>query len=292
MIEELKNGAQLPPYYDQLEVEPDRFVPTDPTYVKYGQEDPHAHLLEIKQIYDVTVDANYPFVDNSLRYKLMNFFYYFNAAVIVNPLNMLHYGFKMRGQENITRNMDKLTGGAMSVCNHVYRWDMCGILKAGNWRQLRFPIFRDQLKGKDRDRMIYTGGVPIPEKLSDLRHFYKAFDYFHEKGYWMHFYAEQSRWQFYTPIRPFKKGAFIFAEKYNLPIIPMAYSYRERKGIFKLFGKGPCITLNIGEPIFADPELKGNRAATIEDLRKRTHEAVVKLAGIKKNPWVYNQTEK
>ncbi|MBQ2322890.1 MAG: hypothetical protein II375_10125, partial [Bacteroidales bacterium] len=72
----------------------------------------------------------------------------------------------------------------------------------------------------------------------------------------------------------------------------MAYSYRERKGLLKLFGKEACVTLNIGEPIFPNPELKGNRAASIDDLRKRTHEAVVKLAGVENNPWQYNQTEK
>ena len=72
----------------------------------------------------------------------------------------------------------------------------------------------------------------------------------------------------------------------------MAYSYRERKGLLKLFGKEACVTLNIGEPIFADPSLKGDRNAVVEDLRKRTHAAMVKLAGITENPWVYNQTEK
>ncbi len=286
---EIKN--QLPPLYDKLVMEEGGYVPTG-DYVKYGGEDPHAHLLPIKKIYEVNVDANYPYVDNSLKFKIKNWLYYFQASALIDYLNKFRYGFRIKGKENITKNMDKFPKGALTVCNHVYRWDMCGILHAIGFRQLRFPIYRDQMAGKDRDRMVYTGGVPIPEKISDLRKFYRAFDYYHEKGMWMHFYAEESRWQFYTPIRPLKKGAFIFAEKYKLPVIPMAYSYRERKGLLKLFGKEACVTLNVGEPIFADPALEGNRAATIDDLRKRTHAAMVKLAGIKENPWVYNQTEK
>lgn len=285
-----KDGKQLPPLYDQLELEDDRYVPLE--HISYGDENPHAHLLHVEKIYDVNIDANYPYVDHSLRFKVLNWLYYFQSMTLIEFLNKFRYGFKMKGKENITRNKEKLKGGALTVCNHVFRWDMCGIFSACGWRQLRFPIFRDQMAGKDRTRMVAMGGIPVPEKLADLRLFYKAFDYYHEHGHWIHFFAEESRWQFYTPIRPFKKGAFIFAEKYGLPIIPMAYSFRERKGFLKLFGKEACVTLNVGEPIFADPALKGNRAATIDDLRRRTHEAMVKLAGITNNPWTYNQTEK
>lgn len=281
----------LPEYYKTLKVKEGNYIPTG-DYMTCGTDDPHAHLLPIKKIYDVNVDANYPYVDNSFKFKFFNFLYYFQARFVVDPLNRLRYGFRLRGMENLKKYKEQLKGGALTICNHVFRWDMCGILKVCGWRQLRFPIFRGQMAGKDRDRMVYTGGVPIPEKLSDLRHFYRAFDYYHEHGFWMHFFPEESRWQFYTPIRPFKKGAFIMAERYNVPIIPMAYSYRERKGILKLFGKEACVTLNVGEPIFPDPALKGQRSASIDDLRRRTHEACVRLAGIENNPWTYNQTEK
>ncbi len=281
----------LPEYYKTLKVKEGNYIPTG-DYMTCGTDDPHAHLLPIKKIYDVNVDANYPYVDNSFKFKFFNFLYYFQARFVVDPLNRLRYGFRLRGMENLKKYKEQLKGGALTICNHVFRWDMCGILKVCGWRQLRFPIFRGQMAGKDRDRMVYTGGVPIPEKLSDLRHFYRAFDYYHEHGFWMHFFPEESRWQFYTPIRPFKKGAFIMAERYNVPIIPMAYTYRERKGILKFFGKEACVTLNVGEPIFPDPALKGQRSASIDDLRRRTHEACVRLAGIENNPWTYNQTEK
>ena len=124
-----------------------------------------------------------------------------------------------------------------------------------------------------------------------MKKFYEALDYYHQQGYWIHFFAEESRWEFYTPIRPFKKGAFNFAHRLNVPIIPMAYSYRKRTGFLKWFGKEACVTLNVGEPILPDPNITDKRAQ-IDDMRRRCHEAMVKLAGIKKNPWTYNQTEK
>ncbi|MBQ3635458.1 MAG: 1-acyl-sn-glycerol-3-phosphate acyltransferase [Bacteroidales bacterium] len=281
---------EMPPLYDQLEVEEGRYVPLD--HIMYGGEDPHAHLVPFERIYEEGVDENYPYVDNSAKFKRLNWLYYFQSKTLIKFLNYFRYGFRMRGKKNITGNMDILKDGAMTVCNHVFRWDMCGVFDACGWRQLRFPIFRGQMAGKDRERMVAMGGVPIPEKLSDLRKFNAAFDYYREHGFWMHFFAEESRWDFYTPIRPFKKGAFIYAYKYKLPIIPMAYSYRKRTGILKWFGKEACVTLNVGKPILIDPEKAGNRAECIDDLRRRTHQAMVELAGIKNNPWEYNQTEK
>ena len=107
------NNNNLPPFYDVLKVAPGNYIPLD--HMTYGADDPHAHLLPIKKIYEVNVDANYPYVDHSFKFKFLNWFYYFNARWIVDPLNRFRYGFKMRGKENITKNMDKLQGGALTI---------------------------------------------------------------------------------------------------------------------------------------------------------------------------------
>ena len=282
-------SQQLPPLYDKLEVEPDRYIPLE--HISYGGDDPHAHLLPVDEIYESNVGHDYPYIDDSWYYKIWNFLYYLQSRTLINFLQYFRYGFRLRGKENIKKNKELLKNGAMTVCNHTFRWDMSGIFTAIGWRQLRFPIWRDQLKGKDARRMHTMGGIPVPESAADMRKFYEALDYYHKEGYWIHFFAEESRWEFYTPIRPFKKGAFVFAKRLNVPIIPMAYSYRERTGFLKLFGKEACVTLNVGEPILPNPEITDKREQ-IDDMRRRTHEAMVKLAGIKSNPWTYNQTEK
>lgn len=280
------------PLYDRLRVEPGRYVPTDPAYVKWGVDDPHQHLLEHPDVHPVTVDESYPYEDDSPKFRRLNRFYYWNAKWVVRPLNYLRYGYRVRGLDTVRRHAELFKQGGLTVSNHMFRWDVCGVLQSHGFSQMRFPVYKEILHGPGWPRIIGTGGVPLPDKLSAMKHFYAAFDHFHEQGYWMHFFAEESRWEFYTPIRPFKKGAFIFAERYHLPILPLAYSYRERKGLLRLFGREACVTLNIGEPIVADPALAGDRQATIDDLRRRTHEAIVRLAGITDNPWQYNQTEK
>ena len=44
------------------------------------------------------------------------------------------------------------------------------------------------------------------------------------------------------------------AYKYNVPVIPFVITYRERKGLYKLFGKSsePLMTLTVGEPLLPD----------------------------------------
>ncbi|MCQ2192983.1 MAG: 1-acyl-sn-glycerol-3-phosphate acyltransferase [Paludibacteraceae bacterium] len=282
---------KLPPLYDQLEVEPDRYIPLE--HISYGGDDPHSHVLnpDNEAEAEALVGSDYPYIDHSFYYKFWNFLYYLQSRTLINFLQYFRYGFRLKGKENITKNKHLFKNGAMTVCNHVFRWDMSGVFTAIGWRQLRFPIWRGQMAGKDARRMHTMGGIPIPASVSDMKKFYEALDYYHQKGYWIHFFAEESRWEFYTPIRPFKKGAFNFAMRLNVPIIPMAYSYRERTGILKWFGKEACVTLNVGEPILPNPEITDKRAQ-IDDMRRRCHEAMVKLAGIKKNPWTYNQTEK
>lgn len=282
-------AQQLPPLYDQLKVEPDRYIPLE--HISYGADDPHAHLLPVEQLHKAEVGHDYPYIDHSFYYKFWNFLYYLQSRTLINFLQYFRYGFRLRGKENIKKHKELFKNGAMTVSNHTFRWDMSGVFTAIGWRQLRFPIWRDQLAGKDARRMHTMGGIPVPESVADMRKFYSALDYYHKEGYWLHFFAEESRWEFYTPIRPFKKGAFVFAKRLNIPIIPMAYSYRERKGFLKLFGKEACVTLNVGEPILPDPNIT-DKNAQIDDMRRRTHDAIVKLAGITHNPWTYNQTEK
>jgi 1-acyl-sn-glycerol-3-phosphate acyltransferase len=77
------------------------------------------------------------------------------------------------------------------------------------------------------------------------------------------------------------------AYKYNLPLIPMAFSYREPTGLFKLYIKKgyPLITLRIGDPILPDISLPRKEAVTL--LRQQCHKKIVELAGIKEgeNPY-------
>jgi 1-acyl-sn-glycerol-3-phosphate acyltransferase len=124
----------------------------------------------------------------------------------------------------------------------------------------------------------------VPDKISLMRYFFAAFDELHRRKKWLHIFPEGANWHYFQPIRPFKKGAFTLACRYNIPVIPLAFSYRPPRGLYRLFKKNyPLITLRIGEPLL--PDLSKPRHEAVNLLRAETHRRIVELAGIRDNPY-------
>ena len=93
-------------------------------------------------------------------------------------------------------------------------------------------------------------------------------------------------WEYYQPIRPFKKGASRLACMFNKPILPMAFSYRKANFIRRILFKQPAVfTLSIGTLLFKDENL--NKSEQELDLLKRSHDAVCYLANINPQENIY-----
>ncbi|MCR4715289.1 MAG: 1-acyl-sn-glycerol-3-phosphate acyltransferase [Treponemataceae bacterium] len=233
-----------------------------------------------------TVDEKYPFEDKSFAAKLRHFIIYAGIFTIVFALHPFVYGLRIKGKENIRKNKKLFKNGAITVCNHVYRWDFLAVLQAVKFRQLTFPARSDLAFTKDAFEVLGAGGIPLPETISATKKFNEAFDNVHSKKKWIHVFPEACRWDFYQPIRPFKPGAFAFAYKYQIPIIPMVITYRPRTGFYKIFRthkNDPLITLTIGEPI--TPDLTLQRKHSSAKMLEETHSWMVKTAGIEQNCW-------
>ena len=135
---------------------------------------------------------------------------------------------------------------------------------------------------------VGCGCEPIPEPetgLSAMKKFNEAFDEFHRRGWWFHIFPEACRWDMYKPLRPFQKGAFTMSYKYAKPIVPCVITYRERKGIYRLFGPKelPLLTVTIGEPLY--PDTTQPRKTEVDRLRDMAHQQMLRMAGITHNPW-------
>ena len=91
---------------------------------------------------------------------------------------------------------------------------------------------------------------------------------FLKDGKKVHFYPEGSLWQYYTGIRPFKKGAFHMAIDAGVPIIPAVLVQRPCTGLRRIFRKKSLFKVIICPAVYADPALSGVRQ--VEELRDRT----------------------
>jgi 1-acyl-sn-glycerol-3-phosphate acyltransferase len=245
---------------------------------------PDEHMGPVRQDVEFIVDEHYPFLDKSLGFRIKSALLYLGIFTLVFFLIPFRFGLKVEGRKILKKNRKLLRDGAMTVSNHVLRWDLLCVLKAIRWRRLYFPAWKENLAGPDRTTIRLAGGIPVPTDIHVIKYFNQAFDELHERKKWIHVFPESANWPYFQPIRPFKKGMFSVAYKYKIPVIPMAFSYRKARGIFKLYKKNdPLITLRIGEPILPDTSLPRKEAVQI--LREQCHKKIVELAGITDNPY-------
>ena len=274
--------------YQELQVKEGVYIP-EPA-LNYPEENPFERTLFPKKIKEIDFDEHYPYLDDSLSYRFNLIWAFYIIIHIILRLKVgIQMGLRIRGREILRKYKKELKQGAITICNHVYRLDCpCVMMAVKANHHMRVPMFAPNFRTKDGFFMRLAGGVPIPDSttnMSALKKFNEAFDEFNKRGWWFHIFPEACRWDMYKPLRPFQKGAFTMSYKYNKPILPLVITFRERKGIYRLFGPKnlPLLTITIGEPIL--PDTTQARKIEVERLRNIAHEQMTQMAGITNNPW-------
>ena len=281
----IKDYSSFGPAYRNFRVKEGVFVP-EPV-ADFSVDNPFTRMAPIRgKRKDITFDETWPYLDKSLKFKIIHAVIYFLTWTIAFPVNRIRFGLRIEGREKIRKNRKRFAGGVITVCNHVHRWDMICVMQAMRYRKAWIPMYSEPFKGKDGFLMKAVGGIAIPDSYSGLREFDRALDELHARGQWIHIFPESCSWKFYAPLRPFKIGAFNMAYKYGVPVLPMIITFRPRTGWRKWFGKGePLVTLHVGDPIVPDP--KAPRKEEAVRLRDQAHKAMLDMAGIVSNPWPF-----
>lgn len=251
-------------------------------YTEYTDE----HYLVVKKNNGLVFDKDYPYIDTSKSFLRKQKWFRVLLNTMVFPITWITLGLKVKGKENLKKYKDVLDKGVVSVCNHVHLFDYLGILSVIRPRHPYVLTWAPNVRGENGKNMRMVGCVPIPENdMQATVSYFNAIEKLLDDDGWLHVYSEGSMWEYYAPIRPFKKGPAYFACLHNKPILPMAYSYRKPTWIRKIFGQPARFTLNIGEPIYPNLDLpKHEREA---DLTIRSHQAVCRLAGIDPEENIY-----
>ena len=245
----------------------------------YPLETDH-HYLVVKKDFGLVFDENYPYLDNSKKARFSKKLTRILLVLIVFPLTRIRLGLRIKGKENLKKHKETIRKGVLSCCNHVHMWDYLGIMTAIKPVKPNILVWAPNINGENGKMMRDVGGIPIPENNPrGTEAMMKAVEGLLNDGGWLHIYPEGSMWEYYAPIRPFKRGIAHMSIKYDKPIIPLAYSYRKPNWLRRvIFRQIACFTLHVGEPLSVDrslPELEQEA-----DLLKRCHEAVCTLAEI------------
>lgn len=178
-------------------------------------------------------------------------------------------------------NWQRLQSGAIITCNHFNAFDSFAIqeayhaskkwpkqkfyrvIKEGNYTS--FPGFFGELM-----RHFYT--LPLSSNLKTMVKFTEATNTLLKKGNFVLFYPEQAMWWNYRKPRPVKPGAYKFAVKNNVPVLPCFITMRDsdilgedlRKSIKdfdvdeNFIPDGYFVqeyTIHVGEPIYPRADL-------------------------------------
>lgn len=248
------------------------------------------HMITVKHLRDTNFDENYPYLDKSLWFKIKRVILWVALNLLAFPVCTIRHGLKIEGRSIIKKHKALFKDGAITVCNHVLMWDYLCVLKAIRPRLQYHPGWKTNFEGPNGPLIRWVGGIPVPtDNIRALAKFQKAIDEVLTSKKWLHFFPEGSMWFYYPDIRPLKKAIFKFAVKHNKPIIPMAISFRERKGLWKLLGKKPCATLHIGEPIMPDKSLAMNDA--IDKIHQEVYHQMQVLIGVNPGDPTYNTNQ-
>lgn len=270
----------------------------DPKTDKYPYpEDTASHYLDVKMDRGIVFDKDYPYVDYSKGFAFKRFWVRFLLVALVFPiLSHIKVGLKIKGKKNLKNHKADLKNGAITIANHVNMWDYICVMKAVHGIKWPYLLAWDKnINGDSGPLVRFVGGIPIPVNDLDAKcAFNNSIKKLLADGNFLHIYAEGSMWEYYAPIRPFKNGAASLAIKNDKPILPFAFTYRKPSWIRrKIFKQPAALTLNVGEPIYANPDLE--KSAQVEDLTIRAHQAVCRLAGFDDDniyPPIYNNSKR
>lgn len=184
--------------------------------------------------------------------------------LLTKPFIGLLYGARVVGKENL-RAIGK--SGAVSVINHFSYLDTLFIRSAvGQFRSYHTMGPKNNKTGLGGHIIRHGGMLPFSTDLTALRNLNEEIGRLLEGGKIVNFYAEQALWTNYQKPRPMKDGAFHYAIKHRVPILPVFCTFRKDKR-----GHIRRLRINILPPIWENEALP--RRERLLDLKSRAETA-------------------
>ena len=265
---------------------PDKSFDPKPTGYPFG-EYTDMHYLVVKKNDGTVFDESYPYIDGSLRARTVRALFRILLVILAFPVMRIRLGLKIRGRENLRKHREELKGGVISCANHVHLWDYLAVSRAVFPFVPNVLVWAPNIRGENGKMMRSVGGIPVPEgSPKATAAMLSAVTGLIRGGGWLHIYPEGSMWEYYRPVRPFKRGVAYFACVTGRPVVPIGFSYRRPGWIRRtVFRQKALFTVEIGEPLLPDASLPRRERET--DLLKRCHAAVCGLCGIGPSEDIY-----
>lgn len=192
--------------------------------------------------------------------------YYGIAFPILLLLTKIVYDLKIEGKENIKN----LKSGAITISNHVLVLDCAMVGIACGRKKVCYTAQEKSFKIPFIGKLIeFLNAIPIPTTIANKKLFIQEVDSRLQKGKIVHFYPEGSLIPYHKEIRNFKNGAFDFAIRNQVPVVPIVFQFREPKGIRKFLKRKLDVTLTILEPVMCEGNSKELRGKVYQKMKDK-----------------------
>ena len=181
------------------------------------------------------------------------------AMQLVAPVAIrIGFGAKVVGRKNL-RALKKQ--GAICVCNHFNYLDTLFVREAAGYYRTYHTMGPWNNKKGLGGHIIRQGGMlPFSADRLAMRKLLTTMGELLKEGKIVNFYAEQAMWKNYQKPRPMKEGAFHYAVKFSVPVLPIFCTFQKGKR-----GNIRKLRINILPAVYPDESLP--RAERIEALR-------------------------
>lgn len=174
-------------------------------------------------------------------------------------------------------NWQKVKSGAIVTCNHFSPDDSFvtqKVLKASGKKKLYRVILEGNYTNPPMLKFFMRNCdvLPLSSNAQTMKKFLRSVDEILKRGDNILIYPEQTMWLNYRKPRPLKDGAFRFAVKNNVPVVPMFITAEQ--AVNKKGGQMPVYVVHILEPIYLKQELTPKE--NIEYLKRLNYEMWVK----------------
>lgn len=179
-------------------------------------------------------------------------------------------------------NLDNLTSGAVITCNHFSALDSFAMQvayqksKASKKRKL-FRVIREgnytSFPGFYGLLMRNCNTLPLSSNMATMKEFMDGVEYHLKKGHLVLVYPEQSMWWNYRKPKPLKRGAFVFASRAKVPVVPIFITMEDSEDLDETGYPVQLMTVHVLKPI--RPKQGSNPIRIAQDMLDANYKAWV-----------------
>ncbi len=191
---------------------------------------------------------------------------------------------RLVGEENLAG----ISGGAILTSNHFSKFENLAVKEVADRIPGKHRFFR-VIKGSNYFLpgiigylMKHCDTLPLSTNLKTARLFAEALTEILKNDGLVLIYPEQAMWWNYRKPRPFKPGAFFYAAKNMVPIVPLFVTMEDQDTLDEYNFPKQAYTVHIMPPIYPDPAkpFRQNEREMLQKNQQLCHDKYREIYGL------------